>query len=109
MTVREIWSGLDSPAAPRFNIGMETNYPSGQPEELPADRRPVLRAVALAYRRAKRAGLSERKSHEAALAEYRRVDPAAPFDRLEASGDVVWFIAAAINANIQRFWHGPDA
>jgi hypothetical protein len=87
---------------------METYCASGQ-HLFPAEKRPVLRAAALAYRRAKRAGLSQRKSHEAALAEYRRVDPAAPADGLETSGDVAWFISAAINANIDSYWRGSDA
>lgn len=86
-------------------------YSPGQhilPEHLPEAQRPILRAVALAYRRAKRAGLDEQASFEAALAEYRRVDKAAPADRVAASHQVGIMIAAAVNANIRWFWQGPD-
>ena len=44
----------------------------------------------------------------AATAEYRRLNPSA-YDRLAVSGEVNRMIAAAINANPQWFWHGPDA
>jgi hypothetical protein len=44
-----------------------------------------------------------------ATAEYRRLNPSARYDRLAVSGEVNRMIAAAINANPQWFWHGPDA
>jgi hypothetical protein len=72
-------------------------------------RRPMLRAVALAYRRARRAGLAERSCFEAALDEFMRLDPSAASDRLGASHEVGVMIAAAINADIAWFWSGPDA
>jgi hypothetical protein len=45
----------------------------------------------------------------AATAEYRRLNPSARYNRLAVSGEVNRMIAAAINANPQWFWHGPDA
>jgi len=45
----------------------------------------------------------------AATAEYRRLNPSAPDDPLELSGEVNRLIAAAINANPKWFWRGPDA
>jgi hypothetical protein len=45
----------------------------------------------------------------AATAEYRRLSPFATGDKLAVSGEVNRMIAAAINANPQWFWHGPDA
>jgi len=78
------------------------------PGHVAPSQRLVLRAVALAYRRAYRAGNHEHQCFEAALAEYRRLDPAAPADRLEASHHVGLMIAAAINASPTWFWGGPD-
>jgi len=93
-------------------------------EQLAEEQRQILRAVALAYRRvmrapfepaATRAEVSRRdqKRQEEALAaataEYRRLDPSAPDDPLEVSGEVNRIIAAAINADPGWFWHGPDA
>ena len=45
----------------------------------------------------------------AATAEYRRLSLSARYDQLAVSGEVNRMIAAAINANPQWFWHGPDA
>ena len=84
----------------------------------------VLREVALAYRRVMRAPqepavtraeISRRDQKRqsealaAATAEYRRLNPSARYDRLAVSGEVNRMIAAAINANPQWFWQGPDA
>jgi hypothetical protein len=66
----------------------------------------VLRAVALAYRLAYRAGASQGECCDAAIAKYRRVCPDAPADRLAASREVNRMIAAAINADSRWFWHG---
>src|ERR1700730_5170435 len=58
------------------------------PAHLSNEQRNVLRPVALAYRRAYRAGASEGECCDAALREYRRVCPDAPADQLLASGEV---------------------
>jgi hypothetical protein len=94
------------------------------PGHLPEEQRNILRAVALAYRRAMRApkepGLTRgeearlaQKRQSAALAaaaaEYRRLSPSATGDKLAVSGEVNRMIAAAINADPRWFWHGPDA
>lgn len=76
---------------------------------LTEEQRRVLRPVVLAYRRARRAGKHPSEAHDVALAEYRRLSPDAPTDRLEASEHVNHMVAAAINANPRWFWHGPDA
>jgi hypothetical protein len=78
------------------------------PGHFPDEQRTVLRAVALAYRRAYRAGASEGGCHDAALRECRRVWPHAPTDQLAASREVNRMVAAAINADAKWFWHGPD-
>jgi hypothetical protein len=78
------------------------------PTHLSNEQRKVLRPVAIAYRRAYRAGASQGESHDAGLREYRRVCPDAPTDQLTASRDVNRMVAAAINADTQWFWHGPD-
>jgi len=98
-------------------------YSSG-PERLAEKQRKILRAVALTYRRVMRASYGpaatraevsrrDQKRQEEALAaataEYRRLDPSAPDDPLEVSGEVNRIIAAAINADPGWFWHGPDA
>jgi hypothetical protein len=72
------------------------------------EQRNILRPVALAYRRAYRAGASQGECCDAALREYRRVCPDAPADQLDASREVNRMVAAAINANAKWFWHGPD-
>ena len=69
------------------------------PAHLTNEERSVLRPVALAYRRAYRAGASHLECCDAALAEYRRLCPDAPADDRAASGEVNRMIAAAINAN----------
>jgi hypothetical protein len=78
------------------------------PGHFPNEQRTALRVVALAYRRAYRAGASEGECHDAALREYRRVCHDAPADPLAASRDVNRMVAAAINAGTRWFWHGPD-
>jgi hypothetical protein len=78
------------------------------PSHFSTEQRSVLRAVALAYRRAYRGGATQGECHDAALREYRRVCPDAPADQLAASRDINRMIAAAINADTQWFWHGPD-
>ena len=78
------------------------------PAHLTDEQRNVLRPVALAYRRAYRAGASEGGCHDAALREYRRIFPDAPPDQLAASREVNRMVAAAINADTKWFWHGPD-
>jgi hypothetical protein len=42
-------------------------------------------------------------------AEYRRLSPAARYDRLAVAGEVNQIIATAINVDPQWFWHGPEA
>jgi hypothetical protein len=62
--------------------------------------------------RADEARLAEQRQREAvdaAIAEYRRLNPYATGDKLVVSGEVNRMIAAAINANPRWFWHGPDA
>jgi hypothetical protein len=78
------------------------------PSHFPTEQRSVLRAVALAYRRAYRAGTSQGERHDAALREYRRLCPDAPTDQLAASREMNRMVAAAINADTKWFWHGPD-
>jgi hypothetical protein len=78
------------------------------PAHLTNEERSALRAVALAYRRAYRAGASQGECCDAALREYRRICPDAPADQLAASREVNRIVAAAINANAKWFWHGPD-
>jgi len=98
-----------APAGP-YHRAME--YGPGQnltAFDVPEARRPMLRAVALAYRRAGRAGLSERRCFAAALDEFLRLDPSAAADRVGASHEVGVMITAAINAHIKWFWLGPDA
>ena len=88
-----------------------------RPEPVADDKRNVMREVALAYRRAdragKRAGLSPPEYNAlattAAMETYLRLDPDAPPDRLAASAMVNRMIALAINADIEWFWRGPDA
>jgi hypothetical protein len=94
------------------------------PAHFPEEHRNILRAVALAYRRVKRAPLEpamtrgevsrrdqrrESDALAAATADYRRLDPSAPDDPLAVSGEVNRMIAAAININPKWFWQGPDA
>jgi hypothetical protein len=74
------------------------------PGHFPTEQRDVLRAVALAYRRAYRAGASEGECCDAALREYRRLCPDGPADQLAASRDVNRMVAAAINADTRRFY-----
>jgi hypothetical protein len=78
------------------------------PGHFPDEQRTVLRAVALVYRRAYRAGASQGECCDAAMAEYRRVCADAPADQLAASREVNRMIAAAINADSRWFWDGPD-
>jgi hypothetical protein len=79
-----------------------------------------LRQGALTYRRARRAGKHRNEAVDAAIAEYRRLNPFATGDKLSqgedspaaklaVSGEVNRMIAAAINVNPEWFWHGPDA
>jgi hypothetical protein len=94
------------------------------PGHLPEEQQKILRAVALAYRRvmrssekpaatrAEEARLAQKRQSEAlaaATAEYRRLSTWATGDRHAVSGKVNRIIAAAINADPQWFWHGPDA
>jgi hypothetical protein len=80
-----------------------------KPEHLPVEQRKVLRQLALTYRRARRAGKHQNEAVDAAIAEYRRLNPYATGDALAVSGEVNRMIAAVINVNPQWFWHGPDA
>jgi hypothetical protein len=70
------------------------------------DQRAVLRPVALAYLWACKRRLDEHQCFRAALEEYFRLRPDA--DKEAARRRVPEIIAAAINANPQWFWHGPD-
>ena len=78
--------------------------------------RAIVRPVALAYRRALRLAYTsnsqppeaERMAINAAAEEYLRLRPAEA-DRRAAASAVPSIIAAAINANPQWFWSGPDA
>jgi hypothetical protein len=74
------------------------------PAHLTDGERSVLRAVALAYRRAYRAGASQGECHDAALREYRRVCPDPPADQFAASREVNRMVAAA-----SPFEHGASA
>jgi hypothetical protein len=56
-----------------------------------------------------RARKRQREAVDAAIAEYRRLNPYASGDKLTVSGEVNRMIAAAINANPEWFWRGPDA
>jgi hypothetical protein len=61
---------------------------------------------------AEEARLAEKRQREAvdaAIAEYRRLNPYASGDKLAISGEVNRMIAAAINVDPRWFWHGPDA
>jgi hypothetical protein len=71
-----------------------------KPEHLPKDQRKILR---------ERAGKRQDEAVNAVIAEYRRLSPFATGDKLAVSGEVNRIIDAAINANPQCFWHGPDA
>jgi hypothetical protein len=73
------------------------------------EQRRVMRPVALAFRRAYRAGAGYHRAVDAAMAEFHRLVPAAPVGELECSGFVNEIIAAAISANTKWFWEGPDA
>jgi hypothetical protein len=93
------------------------------PGHFPEEERKILREVALTYRRAQRAEKRQREAVDAAIAGYRRLNPYATGDKhaehsanapqgaslLAVSGEVNRMIAAAINANPSRLWHGPDA
>jgi hypothetical protein len=79
------------------------------PGHLTEEQRKVLRQVALTYRRVQRAGKGQNDAVDGAIAEYRRLNPFATGDKLAVSGEVNRMIAAAINANPEWFWHGPDA
>jgi hypothetical protein len=79
------------------------------PGHLPEKQQKILRAVALTYRRARRAGKHQNEAVDAAIAEYRRLSPYATGDKLAVSSEVNRMIAAAIHTDPQWFWHGPDA
>ena len=94
-----------------------------RPEQLDDEQQKILRAVALAYRRvitapykpgATRADLaagSETPGRSSRRSD-RRVSAAKPFSSRRSariSGEVNRIIAAAINANSEWFWRGPDA
>jgi hypothetical protein len=87
-----------------------------KPPAVPADKRAIMREVALAYRRVGRRATAagakppevEHRAYEAARAKYLELDPDAPSDRLEASARVSEMIAFAIRADTEWFWHGPD-
>ena len=57
----------------------------------------------------RRAQQRQSEALAATTAEYRRLSPFATGDKLAVSGEVNRMIAAAIDANPQWFWHGPDA
>src|SRR5260370_117329 len=78
-------------------------WPTLTPAHFSIEQRKVLRAAAIAYRRAYRAGASQGECHDAALREYRRVCSDAPADQLAASQDLNRMVAAAINADPQWF------
>jgi hypothetical protein len=105
-------------------ISLDESAMTLKPAHFPEEDRNILRAVALAYRRVKRAplepamtrGETSRRDQQresdalaAATAEYRRLDPSAPDDPLAVSGEVNQMIAAVINADPRWFRHGPDA
>jgi hypothetical protein len=86
------------------------------PPPVPESKRPIMREVALTFRRVLRArqaaGDTPPQWHaaatNAALAAYMRLDPDAPEHKGEASGVANLMIANAINADTEWFWHGPD-
>jgi hypothetical protein len=69
----------------------------------------IVQPVALAYRRAYRAGAHQTAAVGAAMEEYRRLNPSAPADDLPCSAIVIPIIAAAINVDTDWFWKGSDA
>lgn len=71
--------------------------------------RAIIRPVALAYRRARKADKHQTECFNAAFDEYRRLCPDAPADRSEVFARVAEIVAAAINADTDWFWKGPDA
>lgn len=82
------------------------------------EQRKILLAVALAYRRVMRApeepaltrgrrrAAGPKTSDRSATCGDRRISAG---DKLAVSGEVNPMIAAAISADPQWFWHGPDA
>jgi hypothetical protein len=86
--------------------------------DLSGKQRSVIRPVALAFRRTRRAleaqGMHSRFAQEHALDaandEYLRLVPeGAALSRPDISALVNPMIAAAVSADAQWFWHGPDA
>ena len=80
------------------------------PGHLPEEQRVMRAPQEPAVTRAEISRRDQKRQSEAlaaATAEYRRLSPYAAGDKL--SGEVNRMIAAAINANPQWFWHGPDA
>src|SRR5258707_1052680 len=67
------------------------------PGHFPNEQRTALRAVALAYRRAYRAGGGQGGCYDAALREYRRLCPDGPTDQRAASREVNRMGAPAIS------------
>ena len=89
---------------------MSDNFPIGvSPPPVAATDRAILRDVALAYRRARRAGDMDRPARDAAIDRYLELRPAAAADRLAASARVGQMIASAVAVDPRWFWHGPDA
>lgn len=94
------------------------------PGHLSEEEQKILPAVAPAYRSVIRApvGVATTRAEvsrrdqkgrsealTAAIAEYRRLTPTAPYDKLAVSDQVNRMIAAAINVDPKWFWHGPEA
>ena len=89
---------------------MSGKHPIGfTPPPVAAMDRTILHEVALAYRRARRAGDLDPNARDAAIDRYLERRPGAAQDRLAASARVAHLIANAVAADPRWFWHGTDA
>ena len=79
------------------------------PAPIPPADRAILREVALAYRRARRAGDMDCPARDAAIDRYLELRPDTAQDRVAASARVAQLIANAVAVDPRWFWHGPDA
>ena len=87
----------------------ELRNTTAQLAHLPGQHRSLVRPVALVYRRIMRTGGHQSDAVDAAIREYQRLNPDAPVEKPDASRLVIKMIAAAINADTEWFWRGPDA
>jgi hypothetical protein len=75
-----------------------------RPPHVSEDEKPLRRKVAMAYRAACEAGMSDFPAREAAMAVYLGERPETRADTFAASGRVAEMIASAINMNPDWFW-----